>query len=527
MKRHEARFLQHFSITADDKDPRGGFNLPSELLEKARSRLSFLTFLFFWFCVIAIGVEASLGSESTRILYAVYLINGVTSAVLFAISRNRRFGHSLVLHLGLSYEVMMCLVVSVGFLWANYLTTGALSEVAWTSILIVMFPLIIPSPPRRTLVTALAAAATIPLGLLILRQAGVVEPQPALYVTLSVTPALCVVVAVAGSRVVYGLNVDVATARQMGSYQLVRLLGKGGMGEVWLAKHNMLARPAAIKLIRPEILGAKDADSAQVTLRRFEREAQATASLHSPHSIGLFDFGTASDGSFFYVMELLEGLALDSLVEQHGPLNSSRVIYLLRQVCHSLEDAHQSGLTHRDIKPANIYVCKMGQERDFVKVLDFGLVHEDGARGAGGTMLTREDVTPGTPAFMAPEMAMGEKELDGRTDLYALGCVGYWLLTGKLVFEGETAMQMALHHLQSTPVPPSKRTEIDIPADLESVILQCLEKNRSNRPRSAAELDRILKQCEPDAPWNQDRARTWWDLYQPALQENRADNALS
>jgi serine/threonine protein kinase len=275
-------------------------------------------------------------------------------------------------------------------------------------------------------------------------------------------------------------------AQELGSYQLVEMLGRGGMGEVWRAKHRLLARPAAIKLVRPEVLGASTDLEAKATLRRFEREAQATAALSSPHTIRVFDFGATHDGAFYYVMELLSGRDLDSLVREFGPLPADRAIYLLRQVCHSLADAHARGMVHRDIKPANIYVCRKGLDYDFVKVLDFGLVKVSGS-GSLQQTATIDHTTSGTPAFMAPEIILGDRDVDRRADVYALGCVAYYLLTGELVFDADTPMKMLLHHVQTPPIPPSQRTELPISKELDEPVLACLEGSQPP-PQDAGQL---------------------------------------
>lgn len=285
------------------------------------------------------------------------------------------------------------------------------------------------------------------------------------------------------------------------------------MGEVWVAKHTMLARPAAVKLIKPEMLG-DDESSRKTAVRRFEREAQATAALKSYHTIDLYDFGVTEDGAFYYVMELLQGLSLDSLVDRFGPVESGRAVYLLRQACHSLGEAHACGMVHRDIKPANIHVSRVGPDfrYDFVKVLDFGLVKSRDEQQAGGTELTAEGIATGTPAFMAPEMALGKTTIDGRADIYCLGCVGYWLLTGQRVFERENALATVLAHVQEQPIPPSQRTELEISAELERAILACLEKDPADRPQSAAELDEMLHASGCESEWTMQRARDWWGL---------------
>ncbi len=252
-------------------------------------------------------------------------------------------------------------------------------------------------------------------------------------------------------------------------------------------------------------------------MRRFEREARATAALSSPHTIQLFDYGLTDDGTFYYVMELLTGRDLETLVREFGPLPAERAMFLLRQVCHSLADAHARGLVHRDIKPANIYVCRMGLDYDFAKVLDFGLVKFKGGGAAGDSLLTAEQHTSGTPAYMAPEVILGDTDVDRRADVYALGCVAYYLLTGQLVFEADTPMKMLMHHVQSRPVPPSQRTELRIPRELDELVLSCLEKDPNKRPQNAEELFRLACGCTSCETWSQEAASLWWQTHLPDL----------
>jgi serine/threonine-protein kinase len=323
---------------------------------------------------------------------------------------------------------------------------------------------------------------------------------------------LCAFLASFVARIVFTMGTDLQEARQLGSYRLEEQLGSGGMGEVWRATHRMLARPAAIKIVRPEVLhGSGDPE---VILKRFEREAQVTASMRSPHTIQLYDFGISVEGRFYYVMELLDGFDCDSLVQRFGPLAPERVIHLLRQVCNSLAEAHEYDLIHRDIKPANIYVCRYGRNVDFVKVLDFGLVTSDGAR-EDDTKLTAENVAGGTPAFMAPEQVLGNRPVDARTDIYALGCVAYWLLTGYLPFSGGTAMETMMQQVQDAPAPPAERAEQRIPRKLEELVLACLEKDPGRRPQSAEALAAGLAACPMADSWTRHRARSWWELHRP------------
>jgi serine/threonine-protein kinase len=323
------------------------------------------------------------------------------------------------------------------------------------------------------------------------------------------------------SRTIYGLRQQVLAASEVGQYTLEEKIGSGGMGEVWRARHRLLIRPAAVKLVTAPPLGAGDRDP-ELRLLRFEREARATAGLKSPHTVQLYDFGVTDDGTLYYVMELLDGMDLDTLVERTGPLPAERAIHLLSQVCASLDDAHQNGLVHRDIKPANLIVSRIGGAWDFVKVLDFGLVKLERAEQSEQSLrLTAETNVSGTPAFIAPESVIGG-ETDHRVDLYSLGCVAYWLVTGKLVFEGPGKVKVMSDHVHTAPEPPSSRTEAPIPPALDALILECLEKDPEKRPRSAASLQARLQSIVVPAPWTRERAEQWWSRHAPERASSRA-----
>jgi transcriptional regulator with GAF, ATPase, and Fis domain len=299
-------------------------------------------------------------------------------------------------------------------------------------------------------------------------------------------------------------------AFSVGSYRLVTPLGSGGMGEVWLAKHRLLVRPAAVKLIRHDVSPGAPRER---LVRRFEREAQVTAGLRSPHTVQLYDFGVNDTGSFYYVMELLNGLDLHQIGTRFGPQPVERVVMLLRQACRSLAEAHERGLVHRDIKPANLFVTRLGTEFDFVKILDFGVVKDQSGQDA--TMLSNPDVVQGTPAFMAPEIVLGEDVIDGRADLYSLACTAYWALTGRTLFEAASPAKMLLQHVQTKPLPPSKRSELAIPKELDDIIMMCLEKDPAARPGSARQLESELAHVPFEAPWTNERAQHWWETHAP------------
>jgi serine/threonine-protein kinase len=303
------------------------------------------------------------------------------------------------------------------------------------------------------------------------------------------------------------LRRQAAEARQLGPYRLRSCLGCGGMGEVYLAEHQLLKRPCAVKLIR-----ADDAADPRA-LERFEREVRLTATLSHPNTVEIYDYGRTEDGTYYYVMEYLRGLSLADLIDRHGPLPPARAVYLLRQVCGALREAHASGLIHRDIKPSNIFAARRGGVEDIAKLLDFGLVRPaatgpDGDRDRG-VHLSVEGQILGTPLFMSPEQAGGGRGLDARSDIYSLGGVAYFLLTGRPPFEGESGIAVMIAHARDPVVPPS-RLRPEIPEDLERVVLRCLAKDPAERFPDVASLERALAACDCAGDWDADWAARWW-----------------
>jgi serine/threonine-protein kinase len=446
----------------------------------------------------------------TGVFQAINIGAAALSAGLWWAARGTRISPGRLLTLGMVYEVAICFTIALLSFWQQYEDTHVIPYLTWVPGVVIFFPLVMPGPPRRMLAAAIAAGAMQPLALGVLSLMGRVSVPADAYVAATISSSFAVMFAFMGARIVYGLGRDIAAARELGSYRLEDRIGAGGMGEVWRARHRMLARPAAIKLIRPSDQAGGLAVVSDSARRRFEREAQAIADLRSPHTVHLFDFGVAADGTFYYVMELLDGLDADSLVRRHGPVPAERAVYLLRQVCHSLSEAASRGLVHRDIKPANIFVCRYGEDVDFVKVLDFGIVKATRDDDGGGPTLTRENSVHGTPAFIAPEQALGGSDLDGRADIYALGCVAYWLVTGQLVFTGDTPLAMVVHHARTPPVPPSSRTELPIPDAFDRLVMACLEKDPAARPQTAKEVSRQLADIQFANPWTEACAREWW-----------------
>jgi len=496
--------------------------LPEDLLREASTRLGIMALVAagLWTAGTILGhvaFRSMRGGDDWLDLTigdAIAALSVLVSLGLFAYTQTANRDPRRILDLGLVYMILTALALGLTFHSGAILTTRSPSpEISWTGAVILMFAAIVPSTRTKTLLACLVAVSMNPLAMLWARAQGLWDFGPASYALLMHYPDyLLVGVAVVISHVVTTLGRRVATAREMGSYQLGELLGRGGMGEVYKASHRMLARPAAIKLIRPEMLGGADPAEAARAIARFRREADAAARLRSPHTVDLYDFGVTDDQTVYLVMELLDGMDLESLVRQHGPLPAARVRHVLRQACESLEEAHARGLVHRDIKPANIHLGQVGLHQDFVKVLDFGLVKRS-SQVAELSLGTIEGVIMGTPAYMAPEMALGE-HVDGRADLYALGCVAYYLLTGEQVFSGDTVLKVITQHLQAVPRRPTERTDRPIPPALERLVLACLAKKPEDRPRTARQLAESLDTIEVGT-WGEAEAGRWWSEHHP------------
>ena len=328
---------------------------------------------------------------------------------------------------------------------------------------------------------------------------------------------LVTIVCVSISRIIHNLRREIRQAMRLGQYTLDQKLGEGGMGIVYRANHAMMRRPTAIKLLPPEKTG-------QASLARFEREVQQTARLTHPNTITIYDYGRTPAGVFYYAMELLDGASLEAVVELDGPLAPGRVVRVMEMVAGGLAEAHKHGIIHRDIKPANIYLCRQGGEFDIAKVLDFGLVKVvDGPQDAN---VTHDGVVTGTPQYLAPEALTDPDTIDGRSDLYALGAVGYFLLTGEQVFTG-SILEICGHHLHTEPTPPSERLGRELPFELEAIVMECLAKNPDDRPQSAGEIRARLAASLEVPRWRQADAHAWWQVHGEALQPELADGSHS
>lgn len=391
-----------------------------------------------------------------------------------------------------------------GFLMpADQLVDEDLELVLALSQILMARAVIVPSTAWRTL--RLGFAGALPLTVALYFAGRTLASSTGVAITLShFDPLIWLTVSVLltglTSRVIYGLRRRAEHFARLGQYTLGEKLGEGGMGVVYRASHSMLRRPTALKLLPPELTGAR-------AIARFEREVQLTATLTHPNTVAIYDFGRTPEGVFYYVMEFLDGLDLEAVVRGDGSQPAGRVVHILKQVAGALAEAHGVGLIHRDIKPANILLCERGRSRDFAKVVDFGLVRDL----SGSTMpVSLVGALEGTPLYMAPEAISTPDQVDGRADLYALGAVAYYLLTATPVFSAATLMGIYDHHLHTEPRPPSERSDRPVPRSLEALVLSLLEKRAELRPPSADDLIVALEGLDDVAPWTPADARSWW-----------------
>jgi tRNA A-37 threonylcarbamoyl transferase component Bud32 len=500
-----ARFLA--ALRPDESVP---FELPSAVTRESRRRVQVAALLgslgygIFLTLLLSLTVE---GSPLRRSIDVSHDVTGlVTCLLLLVVAMARPIPDRHVLRIALVVQVVLSAMISIAVTWSDYLRTGHGSSLTWVVPIIILFPLLVPVAPRTTLWVSILCALTIPGGLWLLAARGAIEASASDYWHAFSNGGVAVTIATVAARTVRSAHQQAAAARTVGSYELLERLGLGGMGEVWKARHLFLARPAAVKLILPESLQGP-MEERDAVVKRFMREAQVTASLRSPHTVELFDFGVAADGTFYYAMELLEGMNLEQFVYQFGAIEPRRAVHWLVQACHSIGEAHARGLVHRDIKPGNLFICRYGRDADFVKVLDFGLTRA--AASSRDATLTTPGAKLGTPGYMPPEQVYG-LEIDQRTDLYALGCVGYWLLAGEKPFESEHAGELLRLHAQAIPPPLSSKARQAIPARIEAALMACLSKDPDQRPQSADQLCEALDAAADGSPWSAREADKWW-----------------
>ena len=507
-----------------------GSVLSADIMEETRGRLAPACLIYGAAFLLAYLVPRAVGiypDGESRLLPD--LTAGVAIAIALVVAglaKHPRVPTRMIFVLALWVQPVFALGVSATDAWATvsrYAASGTpimFTGISWVCVLIIVYPIFVPASLGRTALGGLLSASTFPLMVFVaFRMFPTASLEGSVWSAvgmISAPPFVSAVLAIIVSGAVRTLQNKLREARKVGAYVLTEKLGSGGMGEVWRAEHSLLTRPAAIKLIQGAALGLPNLDSAK-TLQRFEREAQATALLRCPHTVEIYDFGVDRDGAFFYVMELLDGLDLQTLVHRYGPQPASRAVFLLRQVCESLEEAHSHGLVHRDIKPANIFCCRYGLELDFVKVLDFGLVTTSHPITEGGVPTSKETGFMGTPGYISPEAMSGSGTIAPSLDIYAVGCVAYWLLAGRTVFEEKNLVRLGFAHLEKAPVPPSEALGAAIPRDLEELVLECLAKSPDDRPANVRKLLERLAACDVP-PWTESDQSLWWAEHRPAVE---------
>ncbi|MBL8627641.1 MAG: serine/threonine protein kinase [Myxococcales bacterium] len=499
---------------------------PASTREEARayveSRLALFATLMFWIFWILVAflygmytMWPDVRPSNVGFVFQTALVGQLTFAAIWYFGlRRQRLSLEWLYRIDAFCVIVIGLELGVSAYAQAELHAAIYSAFIWHNFTILARTLIVPSSGRRTAVVT--AISFVPLqlaaiALAVWHDAKLDVPGGALVIGTAVYAGVAVWLATTGSRLIYGLRRQVSEAMQLGQYTLEVKIGEGGMGTVYRARHAMLRRPTAIKLLPPERHEAS-------SFKRFEREVQHMSQLTHPNTVAIFDYGRSIDGVFYYAMEYLDGIDLERLVRSHGPQPPARVAHVLAQVCGSLAEAHGLGLTHRDVKPANVILCQRGGHADVAMVVDFGLVKEVARTDDD----SRTAAIAGTPAYMSPEAITDPSQVGPASDLYSLGALGYFLLTGTRVFEGKTAMHVCAQHVTDAPVPPSRRVATPIPEALEALILRCLAKEPSARPASARALRAALKALPLYAEWDEALAQAWWDVYQRARAEDAA-----
>ncbi|HEY5955100.1 MAG TPA: serine/threonine-protein kinase, partial [Polyangiaceae bacterium] len=496
------------------------------------SKVLFQMGAFAWLATILIQSSVSRHHDWLLFLHegsAWHLLGVMVSLLTWQVARLRplTFAQLLVLD-GAGTVAVLAAYSQMGFAGAGQAPERAsFLMMLITMCTITLRSITVPSTPGHTLfVTGIASVPV--LALTYYASAAFPEksdmPPLVSMAFMSIWVVLCFAIAGVASRVIYGLRVQVAEAQRLGQYVLDELIGEGGMGMVYRARHALLRRPTAIKLLLPERAGAQ-------RLQRFEREVQLTAMLTHPNTISIFDYGHTADGVFYYAMEYLDGIDLEQLVGAFGAQPAARVAYVLEQVAGSLAEAHSVGLVHRDIKPANIILCQRGGLADVAKVVDFGLVKDANELRNADPTLTNANSILGTPLYLAPEAILTPDNVDARSDIYALGAVAYFLLTGQPVFLGGSVVEVCVQHVHAEPMLPSERLGQPVNPTLEAIVLRCLAKRPEDRPESAEALREILTASGITA-WSREQAAAWWKRHaadvmraKQARQRNTASDA--
>ena len=504
-----------WSPTASDDEIRG----------YVQERLKLLAGLIFWVCLALFGFVLAMywSYPTTRPLRAalVHRVAFVGLLILGAIWGGvlRRSQNVTTLY---RIDVVITMCIGTVFGLSAYLSSEQRAAVyaafIWHTFTVLTRAIVVPSSGRRTaLIGALSYVPILAAGVaMAIEHPERLEVPPVPFVIgVAMFCAMATILATTGSRIIYSMRAEIRQARQLGQYTLDGLIAEGGMGAVYRARHALLRRPTAVKLLPPEKYGAD-------SVARFEREVQHMSQLTHPNTVAIYDYGRSPDGVFYYAMELLDGVDLEVLVHLDGPQPAARVVHVVRQICGALDEAHDRGLIHRDVKPANVILCRRGSEPDVAKVLDFGLVAELDHGGDGGPAVL------GTPAYVAPEVITSPDRVGPASDLYAVGALAYFLLTGHRVFDGKSVAELCVQHVSAEPVPPSVRApDRAISPALEALVLQCLAKNPAARPASARALRAALAAVPEAGAWDEDTALAWWRGFEARRTPSPDDPGLS
>jgi serine/threonine-protein kinase len=500
----------HPSATSD--------SFEQELAELLRGR----TRLMLWVVLVAAGIaifaygfilkeQPALQGGLMRWLLPLKFVHLASLAIALALTYLVKFnarGFQLLAFWVVALNMALAIVISAG---ARPLDIPFLA----TTLTLLLYAAFIPSPARYTVMLGALAVVTFLMAAVMVfafhpgaqeywaARGGTAELQYHL-VDGFFGLGIMALVAYAVSRTLYSLRKTAHQAKRLGNYYIDEELGSGGMGQVFRARHALIRRPTAVKVMQPA------GEQEQAAISRFEREVQLTATLTHPNSITIYDFGRTPDQRFYYVMEFLQGLDLQDLVKRFGPVPAARSVFILTQACGALNEAHDRGIVHRDIKPSNIFLTQRGGLYDFVKVLDFGLAKD--VRAEDAAELTKTGVAVGTPRYISPEAVKGES-MDGRSDLYCLGAVAYWMLTGRPPFDATSSVELLVDHVKAIPTPPSQVSELEVPTELDEIVMTCLEKKPDDRFPTAAALEAALDAVSFDSRWSQEQAHEWWELH--------------
>ncbi|MCL4225914.1 MAG: serine/threonine protein kinase [Myxococcales bacterium] len=499
-----------------------------EIRDHVQARLRLMAGLVFWVCLALFGFVLVLYElyphtrpAGATLVHRLAFVGLAILGGLWAIALGRALAMATLYRLDALITLAIGGVFGLSAAVSSEQRAAVWAAFIWHTFTVLSRALIVPSTGRRTLV--LSALSYVPfvaagVGMAIEHPARLEVPPVPFVIGVILFSGMATLLATTGSRVIYGLRAEVRLARQLGQYTLDSLIARGGMGAVYRARHALLRRPTAVKLLPPD---QHDAAS----LARFEREVQHMSQLTHPNTVAIYDYGRSPDGVFYYAMELLDGVDLEVLVHLDGALPAPRVVHVLRQLCGALDEAHGRGLIHRDVKPANVILCRRGTQPDVVKVLDFGLVTEVARDGLGAATATDAPALLGTPAYLAPEVITSPAEVGPASDLYGVGAVAYFLLTGQRVFAGATVAELCLAHVHEPPVPPSRRAAGPISAELEALVLACLAKDPAARPASAHALRAALAAVPEAEAWDEEAALGWWRAFEARRAPDAAGGA--